>query len=90
MGVMEELIEQNIPEYASELECAGFYVLGNFPAKVEEAFLYLPGLLPVLISAPHAVRHMRLGRAKASDTFTGTLAVLLNYLSGCSVLVNRR
>ena len=90
MGVVEDLLEQNIPKYASELECAGFYVLGNFPAGVEEAFLYLPGRLPVLFSAPHAVRHMRQGKAKPSDTFTGTLAVLLNYLGSCNVLVNRR
>ena len=90
MGVVEDLLEQNIPMYASELECFGFYVMGNFPSGVEEAFLYLPGPLPVLFSAPHAVRHMRQGKAKPSDTFTGTLAVLLNYLSGCSVLVNRR
>ena len=90
MGVVEDLLEQNIPKYASQLECAGFYVLGNFPACVEEAFLFLPGRLPVLISAPHAVRHIRQGKAKPSDTFTGTLAVLLNYLGDCSVFINRR
>ncbi|ACV61985.1 hypothetical protein Dtox_1099 [Desulfofarcimen acetoxidans DSM 771] len=90
MGLVEDLLERDIPDYASKLECAGFYVLGNFPAQVGEAFLYLPGTLPILLSAPHAVRHVRLGKAKPSDTFTGTMAVLLNYLSGCGVLVNRR
>ncbi|WP_066634893.1 hypothetical protein [Desulfolucanica intricata] len=90
MGVVEDLMAQGLPERASEVECANFYVLGNFKAQAQESFWYLPGRVPVLLSAPHAVRHSRLGKTKPADTYTGTVAVLLHHLVNCSVLVNRR
>lgn len=55
------------------------------PRKVNP-FKYFPGSLPILVSAPHAVRHMRQKKIKPSDEFTGSMAFLLNKLTGCHSL----
>lgn len=52
------------------------------PRKVNPIKLF-PGDLPVLVSAPHAVRHIRHKKIKPSDEFTGSMAFLLNKLTGC-------
>lgn len=52
------------------------------PKKVNP-FLYLEGNIPILISAPHAVRHIRGKNIKPSDEFTGSLVYLLQSLTGC-------
>lgn len=44
------------------------------------------GSLPVLVSAPHAVRHPRNGRLKLHEKFTGSLAMLMHHLTGCSAI----
>lgn len=49
-------------------------------------FKYFPGSLPVLVSAPHSVRHMRHKKIKPSDEFTGSMAYLLNTITGCHSL----
>lgn len=40
-------------------------------------FHHLPGTVPLLISAPHSAIHMRNGRLKRADGFTGAMAHLL-------------
>ncbi len=55
-------------------------------AKKTSPFRYLPGQIPVLVSAPHAVRHYRQKKIKPSDEFTGSIACLLNQLTGCHAL----
>lgn len=52
------------------------------PRKVNPIKLF-PGDLPVLVSAPHAVRHIRHKKIKPSDEFTGSIAFLLNKITGC-------
>ena len=49
----------------------------------ENPFWIAKGDIPILISAPHAVRHYRSGRIKKSDYLTGTIVYLLNELTGC-------
>lgn len=49
-------------------------------------YKYFPGSLPVLVSAPHAVRHVRHKKIKPSDEFTGSMAFLLNKLTGCHAI----
>jgi len=44
-------------------------------------YKYFPGTLPLLISAPHAVRHIRHKKVKPSDEFTGSMAYLLNEIT---------
>lgn len=59
------------------------------PKKVTP-FRYLPGRIPVLVSAPHAVRHFREKRIKPSDEFTGSTACLLHQFTGCHALAVTR
>lgn len=54
--------------------------------KQEDPFWQSLGKLPVLISAPHAVRHFRHKKIKMSDQFTGSIAYLLNHLTGCHAI----
>lgn len=54
--------------------------------KQEEPFLFVSGELPVLVSAPHAVRYYSQKKIKMSDQFTGSIAYLLNKLTGCHAL----
>ncbi|RCW60162.1 hypothetical protein [Halanaerobium] len=51
--------------------------------KKENPFWTAKGDIPILISAPHAVRHCRYGRVKQSDYLTGSIVYLLNELTGC-------
>ncbi|MDP4160691.1 MAG: hypothetical protein Q8911_13185, partial [Bacillota bacterium] len=49
-------------------------------------FQVFPGKLPVLLSAPHAVRYYRQKKIKPSDQFTGSIVYLLNRLTGCQAI----
>ena len=54
-------------------------------------FIHLNGSVPILISAPHSSIHMRNGRLKRAEGFTGSLAVLLSQITGAHALyVNYR
>ncbi|MBN8209836.1 N-formylglutamate amidohydrolase [Bacillus sp. NTK071] len=48
------------------------------------------GVLPILISAPHATKHWRNGRVKSADIYTGSIALLLYQLTGCHVMVKTK
>lgn len=54
------------------------------------AFSVVKGVLPVVVSAPHAVSQLREGRVKPSDDFTGALALAVAELSGASSIVASR
>lgn len=56
------------------------------PPTGESEFDYLPGQIPVLISAPHGAAHTRNGRIKQEDEFTAGIARLLAEESGAHVL----
>lgn len=49
-------------------------------------FIYLSGRIPILISAPHSVRHFRKKQIKSSDEFTGSLGYLLQQITGCHTI----
>lgn len=54
--------------------------------KQEDPFYVSLGKLPVLVSAPHAVRYCRQRKIKMSDQFTGSIAYLLQQLTGCHAI----
>lgn len=56
----------------------------------EEEFRYTAGRIPVLFSAPHGAKHLRLGAPKDEDEFTAGFARLAAELSGAHVLYARR
>ncbi|MDA8096397.1 MAG: hypothetical protein C4575_13825 [Desulforudis sp.] len=49
------------------------------------SYTILSGSIPVLVSAPHAVKHIRKGNTepKEEDEYTGTIARLLQESTGC-------
>ncbi len=48
--------------------------------------IYISGNVPVLITAPHATAHVRMGKLKRQEFFTGALSSLLHNTMGCHVL----
>lgn len=56
----------------------------------EDEFRYIPGNRPVLVSAPHGAAHIRNGRLKEEDEYTGAIARYLGSVTGCHALYLRR
>lgn len=82
------LIDPRINEQAVAIEKVNFIKTDRlFNPKKTDPFLYLPGTIPVLVSAPHAVRHIRRKVIKQSDIFTGAIVYLLHQLTGCHALM---
>ena len=48
------------------------------------------GTKPVLISAPHAVNHMRNNKVKKADLYTGTIASLVQLHTNCYCIYSNR
>ncbi|HVJ49527.1 hypothetical protein [Desulfitobacterium sp.] len=85
--VLQEFGRARINEEAVSIERVHFYKTDKaVNSKQEDPFLYLPGKLSILVSAPHAVRHYRQKKIKMSDEFTGSIVYLLNKLTGCHAL----
>lgn len=49
-------------------------------------FIIIPGTIPLMISAPHAINQFREGQVKWADKYTGAIAILLHKLTGCHVI----
>jgi hypothetical protein len=56
------------------------------PPAGQTEFTYLPGSLPVLLSAPHGAAHIRNGRLKVADEYTASFARLVAEKTGAHVL----
>lgn len=59
------------------------------PAVGERYFRYVPGRLPILLSAPHGAAHVREGRLKDEEDYTSALARLVASLTGAHALYTR-
>lgn len=55
-----------------------------------DEFEFTAGSIPVLISAPHAVTHMRDGTVKPSEDYTGAIALAVAKATDCHALVATR
>ncbi|AFV01608.1 hypothetical protein UNSWDHB_702 [Dehalobacter sp. UNSWDHB] len=93
--MMENMPEKVLNEYnwarlneeAVNIEKVYFYKTDKrVNPRQEEPFLLTRGELPVLVSAPHAVRHYRQKKILVSDQFTGSVVFLLNKLTGCHAI----
>lgn len=80
-------IDPKINEQAQAVERVHFVKTDRKvnPKKINP-FMYLSGRLPILISAPHSVRHVRQKEIKSSDEFTGSLVYLLHQVTGCHAI----
>lgn len=86
-GVLREFSRARLNEEAVNVERVYFYKTDKrVNPKQEEPFWFSVGELPVLVSAPHAVRHYRQKKIKMSDQFTGSIVYLLNKLTGCHAM----
>lgn len=56
----------------------------------EEAFKTIEGSIPVLVSAPHSTSQIREGSEKVADTYTGSIALLLNELTDVYVIYSNK
>ncbi|MDR3540917.1 MAG: hypothetical protein P4L69_08155 [Desulfosporosinus sp.] len=82
--ILKEFSRSHINEEAVNIEKVYFYKTDKkINPKQEDPFWVSIGKLPVLVSAPHAVRHYRQKKIKMSDQFTGSIVYLLNQLTGC-------
>lgn len=88
---VEEMLGARINEEAVAIERVYFTKTDRtVNPKRESPFKYIPGTIPILVSAPHAVRHLRRKEIKKSDEYTGATACLLNRFTGCHVLAVTR
>lgn len=60
----------------------------EYPPEGEPDFEYYGGSLPVLVLAPHATSFFKEGDLYPSESYTGTLAVLLHKLTKCHALIS--
>jgi hypothetical protein len=60
------------------------------PAPGELSWGYAPGRIPVLLSAPHAAAHIRDGKLKEEDEYTGGFVRLVSGMTGAYALYARR
>ena len=56
------------------------------PGEDSDGIHYIRGRIPVLVTAPHATAHVRMGKLKRQEFYTGALAVLLHSVTGCHAL----
>jgi len=85
--ILVEFNRSHINEEAVNVEKVYFYKTDKrVNPKQEEPFWFSRGKLPVLVSAPHAVRYYRQKKIKMSDQFTGAIVYLLNQLTGCPAI----
>ena len=52
----------------------------------EKYYEYIPGKIPILISAPHGARHLRNGKWKEEDEYTASIAIKLSELTDAHVI----
>ncbi|MDI6906018.1 MAG: hypothetical protein QMC81_00845 [Thermoanaerobacterales bacterium] len=73
---------------AIKIEDELFQANGYRGIEQTPSYSVLPGSLPILLSAPHAVKHFRRANdePKEEDEFTGAIVRLLHDLTGCSII----
>jgi hypothetical protein len=60
----------------------------QLPPSGEADCKFIGGELPVLVVAPHATAFWKEGEFQESDAYTGSMAALLNRLTGCHALIS--
>lgn len=61
-------------------------IFRNESFETDETFTFVQGDIPIIISAPHSVKHFREGKEKVGEFMTGALAIALNKSTGCSII----
>jgi hypothetical protein len=58
----------------------------QYNSESTDYFGIIEGRIPILLSAPHGVKHLRDGRWKGEDEYTSSLAIKLGAMTGASVI----
>lgn len=95
MGKQEDILQEfnraRLNEEAVSVERVHFYKTDKkVNPKQEVPFWFSLGQLPILVSAPHAVRHYRQKKIKMSDQFTGSIVYLLSKMTGCHAIATAK
>ncbi|MCC5911640.1 MAG: hypothetical protein JJT76_14540 [Clostridiaceae bacterium] len=84
---MQHLIHLNNKLIKNVFELEQQFAFNNYLGKDEGSnFKYRKGNIPIIISAPHAVKQIRNGKIKNPEIFTGSLALLLGDITDCHVI----
>lgn len=75
---------QSIIDHLVQLESEILYQLPPLPGELE--FNYIPGSIPVLLSAPHGAVHTRNGKLKDEDEYSAAFARFVAEMTGAHVL----
>jgi hypothetical protein len=87
MRAIEEASRADLLHRLSELEADVRYQ--EFADQDAEDFAYKPGLIPVLLSAPHGTVHTRLDKPKQEDEYTSGFAQLVAEMTDAHVIFAR-
>lgn len=77
---------KNPVEFAIRFENSQKQRYGEPPPADSSGLTFLRGEIPILVTAPHATRHLRMGKLKYQEEYTGTLSVILHALTGSYAL----
>ncbi|MER3447848.1 MAG: hypothetical protein C4291_13920 [Candidatus Dadabacteria bacterium] len=77
---------KNPVEFAIRFESSQKQRYREPPPEYSSGLIFLRGEIPILITAPHATRHLRMGKLKYQEEYTAALSVILHALTGSYVL----
>jgi gamma-glutamylcyclotransferase (GGCT)/AIG2-like uncharacterized protein YtfP len=62
----------------------------DFRRKDTSGSIHVRGVVPILLTAPHACAHVRMNKLKSQEEFTGSLTVIIHSISGSHALYTHR
>ncbi|NIS09384.1 MAG: hypothetical protein GWO07_11605 [Candidatus Dadabacteria bacterium] len=74
--------QNNISTFAIDFEQAQSTRYTEFAPADASSFVHIKGDIPILVVSSHATAHMRKGKLKSQEFYTGAIGVILNSLSG--------
>jgi hypothetical protein len=87
MRTNEEALKSDLIRRLSELEADIRYQ--EYAEQNAPDFIYKPGLVPVLLSAPHGTVHTRLDKPKQEDEYTSAFVQLVAEMTDAHVIFAR-
>lgn len=86
--IIEEQCQSEPFNWALQYEALLAERYEQLPPAGEPDYKFIGGELPILVVSPHATAFWKEGEFQESDAYTGSMAALLNRLSGCHALIS--
>lgn len=80
------IAESDPVEFCLNFEKIHRYIYKEKAISSSSGLIYLKGDIPVLVTAPHSTAHMRLGKLKRQEFYTGALAAMLHNSARCHAM----